>query len=113
MSLGEDSVETMNILYESVDISDVDIEKDKSLTYSNGDCSLNGAEQMNEHGFTKKGNIRRYLLRFVSTSLGFLTLFAVAVFMDLHLNDKDTIYVYPKHNKITDIANSSDDYYEL
>ena len=87
MSLGEDSVETMNILYESVDISDVDIEKDKSLTYSNGDCSLNGAEQMNEHGFTKKGNIRRYLLRFVSTSLGFLTLFAVAVFMDLHLNE--------------------------
>ena len=32
-------------------------------------------------------------------------------YMDLHLNDKDTIYVYPKHNKTTDIANSSDDYH--
>ena len=73
-------MEVINILYEGVDISDVDIEGFTSTGCDSVDESL-------LFSVTKRENLRRYLLRFMAILFGMLTLSALAISLDMYLND--------------------------
>ena len=84
-------MEIINILYEGVDNSDIDIEGVTSIGYNGANESCIEIECANENDDIKREVARRRLLHFMAILFGVLTLSALAVFLDMYLNDPKII----------------------